>query len=167
MSFREPSQIGNDLIRRLHNSCRIAIIGVGDPHSPIDRLGMYAAGEIEKLHLANVQVFLAGTAPESITAALRVYRPDHCIFMDAADMGLLPGDIKVLDPGSTQSNLVSSHVLPLSLVMEFIAQDTGSGVTLIGIQPDIVRPDRDLSEQGQDLLNQNLSALTDILRSCQ
>jgi len=145
-------------------SQRIAIVGIGDVLSPIDRLGMYAAGEIEKLHLPNVNVFFAGTVPESITGTLRAYKPDHVIFLDAADMGILPGSIEVIDPGSTQVNLVSSHVLPLSVVMEFIARDTGSRVTLLGIQPDITRPDRGLSGPGQELLHLHISAFSDILR---
>lgn len=166
MRPRVSSQFEVFLSRRLKGSHRLAVVGVGDLSSAFDRLGMYAAGEIEKLHLANTKVFLAGTAPESITATLRAYRPDHVIFMDAADMGFLPGAIEVLGPGSTQANLVSSHVLPLSVVMEFIAEDTGSAVTLLGIQPDIMRPDRFLSGGGLKLLHRNLSALADILRTC-
>jgi hydrogenase 3 maturation protease len=128
---------------------------------------MYAAGEIEKLHLPDVKVFLAGTVPESITGTLRNYRPDHVIFLDAADMGVPPGSIRVVDPSCTQVNLVSSHVLPLTVVMEFITNDTGSSVTLLGIQPDIAHPDHDLSGTGHELFHRNLSTLVNILRSCQ
>lgn len=166
MRPRVPSQFEAFLRRRVEGSHRPAVVGVGDLSLPFDRLGMYAAGEIEKLHLTNVKVFLAGTAPESITATLRAYQPDHIIFLDAADMGVLPGGIAVLEPGSTQANLVSSHMLPLSVVMEFIAEDTGCMVTLLGIQPDITRPGRDLPGPGQELLHRHLSALADILRSC-
>jgi hydrogenase 3 maturation protease len=159
-----PLQFEAILSRRLIKSERIAVVGVGDLLSPFDRLGMYAAKEIEKLHLAKVKVFLAGTVPESITGTLRAYQPDHVIFLDAADMGGPPGSIQVIEPGSTEVNLVSSHILPLTVVMEFIETDTGSRVTLLGIQPDIMRPDRGLSGPEQEFLHRNLSALTDILR---
>ena len=166
MRPRVFSQFEVLLSRRLRGSHRLAVVGVGDLSSAFDRLGMYAAGEIEKLHLANTKVFLAGTSPESITATLRAYRPDHVIFLDAADMGGLPGDIEVIEPEMAQANLFSSHILPLSVVMEFIAEDTGSAVTLLGIQPDIMRPDQVLSGGGLELLHRNLSALEDILRTC-
>jgi hydrogenase 3 maturation protease len=161
-----PFQFEAILRHRLINSQRIAIVGIGDVLSPLDRLGMYAAGEIEKLDLPHVNVFLAGTVPESITGNLRKYQPDHVIFLDSADMGILPGSIEVIEPESTQVNLVSSHVLPLAVVMEFIEKDTGSRVTLLGIQPDITRPDRGLSGSEQELLHLNISALADMLQSC-
>jgi len=166
MRPRASSQFEVFLSCRLKGSHRLAVVGVGDVVSPFDRLGMYSAGEIEKLHLANIKVFFAGTVPERITATLRAYRPDHVIFLDAADMGGLPGTIEVIEPEWVQKNLFSSHVLPLSVVMEFIAEDTGSGVTLLGIQPDIMRPDRVLSGGGLKLLHRNLSALAHILRIC-
>jgi len=165
MRFRVPLPFEAVLSRRLMKSECIAIVGVGDVLSPFDRLGMYAAEEIEKLHLANVKVFLAGTVPESITGTLREYQPDHVIFLDAADMGVPPGSVQVIEPGSTEVNLVSSHVLPLNVVMEYIEKDTGSRVTLLGIQPDITRPDRGLSGPEQEFLHRNLLALSDILRS--
>lgn len=165
MIHHVPFQFEDPLRQRLVNARRIAIVGIGDMLSPFDRPGMTAAGEIEKLHLPGVKVFFAGTVPESITRALRVYQPDHVIFLDAADIGGPPGCIQVIEPGDTQVNLVSSHVLPLPVVMEFIAKDTGSRVTLLGIQPDLTRPDRDLSGPEQELFQRNILALTGILRS--
>lgn len=153
------------LRQRLENSRRIAIVGIGDILAPFDRSGMSVAGEIEKLGLPHVKVFLAGTVPESITRALRAYLPDHVIFLDAADMGVQPGSIRFIEPLNTQVNLVSSHVLPLQVIMEFIANDTGSKVTLLGIQPDLNTPDRDFSGPDLVLLQRNISALADILRS--
>jgi hydrogenase 3 maturation protease len=153
------------LRQKLTGARRIAIVGIGDVLSPFDRQGMSVSREIEKLHLPDVKVFLAGTVPESITGALRVFRPDHVIFLDAADMGVQPGSIMVIEPEDTQVNLVSSHVLPLPVIMEFIAEDTGSGVILLGIQPDLERPDHDLSGPSQLLLQQNITALAELLRS--
>jgi hydrogenase 3 maturation protease len=160
-----PLQFEVILRHRLAKSQRIAIVGVGDVVSPLDRSGMSAAGEIEKLHLPNVKVFLAGTVPENITRTLRAYQPDHVIFLDAADMGVKPGSIQVIEPENAQENLVSSHVMPLSVVMEFIAKDTGGRVILLGIQPDLTQADHDLSGPEQVLLQRNLLALADILRS--
>jgi hydrogenase 3 maturation protease len=165
MNTGSPFPFEGILRQRLVGSRRIAIVGIGDVLSPFDRPGMSAAGEIETLHLPDVKVFLAGTVPESITGALREYRPDHVVFLDAADMRVQPGSIQVIEPENTQANLVSSHVLPLPVIMEFIAEDTGSGVTLLGIQPDLERPDHDFSGPAQFLLQQNITALAELLRS--
>jgi hydrogenase 3 maturation protease len=164
MKLKSPEDFIIILHHRLQNAHRIAIIGVGDELLPFDCLGMFAAREIEKLHLPDVVVFFAGTTPESITAPLRRFQPDHVILIDAADMGVRPGTIAVLKPGRIQANLVSTHVLPLSVVMKFIAQDSKTGVTLLGIQPDISKSTKRLTEIDQEFLNQNLLALSTLFR---
>ena len=92
--------LGDSLRLRIGKASRIAIIGVGDELLPFDRLGMVAAKMIDRLHLLHVGVFFAGTVPESVTAPVRRFRPDHTIFMDAADMGAEPGTIAVIDSRS-------------------------------------------------------------------
>ena len=148
----------------IKNTRRLAIIGVGDELMPPDRLGMYAAREIGKQHLSGVRVFFAGTVPESITAPLRRYRPGHMLFLDAADMGVRPGTIAVIEPEQVQASLISTHVLPLPVVMDYVGQETGAGVTLLGIQPDLTRSDKDLSDEDLAYLGRNLLALSQILR---
>jgi hydrogenase 3 maturation protease len=155
------------LRRRVKNAHRLAILGIGDELNPPDRPGMFAAREIEQQHLPGVTVFLAGTVPESITGPLRRYRPDHVLFLDAADMGALPGTIAVIEPEHIPATLVSTHVLPLSVVMEYVERETGAGVTLLGIQPNLSGADRDLTDQDQAYLDRNLRLLSQVIRDRQ
>jgi hydrogenase 3 maturation protease len=159
-----PDDLSVHLRRRLGNARRIALVGIGDELSPADRLGMVAAREIEKMDIPRARVFLAGTVPESMTGPLRNFHPDHVILFDAADMGVLPGTIMVIDPEQISGNLLSSHVLPLSVVMEFIEQDSQTKVTLLGIQPDMTRPETGLSSDAYEYLKQNLGTLGHLLR---
>jgi len=123
------------LERRLGDARRVAVVGIGDELSPRDRPGMVAARAIMDQQIPGVTVFLSGTVPESFTGPLRKFRPDHVIFLDAADTGAAPGTISIISPGRIATNLISTHVLPLSVVMRFVARDTGAAVTLLGIQP--------------------------------
>ncbi|MFA6363089.1 hydrogenase 3 maturation endopeptidase HyCI [Methanoregula sp.] len=152
------------LQRRVKGACRLAVVGIGDELIPHDRLGMFVAREIEHLHLPGVKVFFAGTVPESITGPLRRYRPEHVLFLDAADMGERPGTIAVIGPGEIRASLVSTHVLPLSVVMDYVEGEIGTDVTLLGIQPDFTHPEKDLSEEDREFLNHNLRVVSDILR---
>ncbi|HVP94646.1 MAG TPA: hydrogenase maturation protease [Methanoregulaceae archaeon] len=152
------------LRQRISKARRIAVVGIGDDLSPVDRLGMVAAREIEKMHLPGMKVFLAGTVPENITGIIRKCKPDHVVFIDSADMGLLPGSIMMLKPEETQVSLVASHVIPLSVVLDFVRHDTGAGVTLLGIQPDLTRVNKVLSPSDQARLSRNLTVLLDTLR---
>jgi hydrogenase 3 maturation protease len=155
---------GASLRIRLKDARRIAVVGVGDELQPFDRLGMDAAKKIDQVHLSDVGVFFAGTVPESITGPLRRFRPDHTLFLDAADMGARPGTIAVIDPERIQVSLFSTHALPLSVVMDYVEREIGTGVTLIGIQPDRTHPEKDLSDEDREFLNHNLQGLFEILR---
>jgi hydrogenase 3 maturation protease len=148
----------------LKEARRIAVVGIGDEFSPVDRLGMVAAQEIAKLHLPGVMVFFAGTVPESMTGPLREYQPDHILFLDAADMGARPGTIAVIKPGKILAGLLSTHVLPLSVVMGYIEQDLKTSVTLLGIQPDLSRSDLGPVDGAPEYLDRNLASLSRVLK---
>jgi hydrogenase 3 maturation protease len=148
---------------RIKNARRLAIIGIGDELNPPDRPGMFAAREIKQQQLPGVTVFLAGTVPESITGPLRRYQPDQVLFLDAADMGARPGTVAVIEPEQIPATLVSTHVLPLSVVMEYVERESGAGVTLLGIQPDLSGADKDLSSGDLAFLKRNLRLLSQIL----
>ena len=162
----KPSPHASDinLRQRLAGARRIAVVGIGDENSAVDRLGMEAAREIELMHLPGVRVFFAGTVPESMTGPLREFHPDHILLLDAADMDSPPGTVALIDPEKIPKSHFSTHALPLSAVMEFLEKDTGANVTLIGIQPDMRRDETRLSHEGQDFLNRNFGELAGILR---
>jgi hydrogenase 3 maturation protease len=121
---------------RLAGARRIAAVGIGDLLLPSDRLGMLAAKAVAGLRLPGVRVFLAGTVPESMTGPIRRFRPDHVLFLDAAEMGLPPGTVAIVEPEGIHATLFSTHVLPLSVLMEFLEKDARTRVTLIGMEPD-------------------------------
>lgn len=137
MTFISQADFETRLRRRLQGASRIAVVGVGDELNVHDRLGILAAREIDSLRLPNVHVLLAGTVPESVTAPLRRYKPDAILLLDAADMGARPGSVAIVNPEEIQASLLSTHALPLSVVMEYLEKDTGARVILIGIQPDL------------------------------
>ena len=85
-----------NLRQRLAGARRIAVVGIGDENSAVDRLGMEAAREIELMHLPGVRIFFAGTVPESMTGSLREFHPDHVLLLDAADMSSPPGTVAVI-----------------------------------------------------------------------
>jgi hydrogenase 3 maturation protease len=157
--------VSDILQRRIRDARRLAVVGIGDELMPPDRLGMFVAREIGEEQIPGVRIFLAGTVPESITGPLRRYRPGHVIFLDAADMGATPGTIALVEPERIRAGLITTHVLPLSVVMDYIERETGAGVTLLGIQPDLAGPDKDLSEGDLTHLRRNLQSLSQILRN--
>ena len=82
-------------------------------------------------------------------------------------MGARPGHIAVIGPERIQASLISTHVLPLTVVMDYIEREIGTGVTLLGIQPDLTGADKDLSDEDLKYLGRNLLSLSQILRDRQ
>jgi len=78
-------------------------------------------------------------------------------------MGARPGTIAVIEPDRVQAGLVSTHALPLTVVMEYTVRETRAGATLIGIQPDLSGPGREISGPDMAYLEQNIQELIRIL----
>ena len=167
MNRASGGDLGDALRARLGNARRIAVVGVGDELSPVDRLGMVAAERIGALHLPGVRVFLAGTVPESMTGPVRRFGPDHVLILDAADMGAPAGTMAVIDPEHIAAGLLSTHALPLAVVMEFLARESAAGVTLLGIQPDLRDREGGLTGELPGSLDQNLRLVSAVLRKRQ
>lgn len=122
---------------RFSGARHLAVVGVGDELNPHDRLGILAAGRIGCLNLPGVQVFMAGTMPETITAPVRRAKPSHILFIDSAAMGKEPGTLGIIDACDVHGNLLITHALPLPVVMEYLEKEAKAPVTLVGIQPDL------------------------------
>lgn len=137
MTYISQRDFEDRLRSRLRGAKRVAVVGVGDELNVHDRLGMLAANEVDGLHLPRTKVFLAGTVPESVTGPIRRYKPDAVVLLDAADLGARPGTVAIVEPREIRASLLSTHALPLSVVMEFLEKDTGARVILVGIQPDL------------------------------
>lgn len=77
----------------------------------------------------------AGSAPESYTSIIRQRRPDLLILVDAADMGLPPGALRIITPGRISVSSFSTHHMPLSTFISYVEQFCGE-VLLVGVQPE-------------------------------
>lgn len=135
MTVETDEGIFQTLQTRLAGVSRIAVVGIGDELTPVDCAGMLAARTIEARKIRDVRVFAAGTVPESVTAPIRRYFPQHILLLDAAEMGAPPGTIAIVDPGMISAGTFSTHAIPLTVFMEYLEKDAGAAVTFLGIQP--------------------------------
>ncbi|MFW6126452.1 MAG: hydrogenase maturation protease, partial [Chloroflexota bacterium] len=73
-----------------------------------------------------------GTIPESFTSLVRKHRPDSLLIVDAADIGLAAGALRIVPRDRIAVLYASTHSLPLSLLMGYLADLCGE-VTLVGV----------------------------------
>ncbi|AZI86362.1 hydrogenase maturation peptidase HycI [Kosakonia sp. CCTCC M2018092] len=84
------------------------------------------------------RVIDGGSAPENDVAAIRDLRPARLLLVDATDMGLNPGEIRVVNPDDiAEMFMMTTHNMPLNYLIDQLKEDIGE-VIFLGIQPDIV-----------------------------
>lgn len=106
-------------------------MGIGNILNGDDGIGPWVAQNF--LH-ENWKTIDCGTIPENFTGSLIKWKPDLVVLVDAADMGLPPGEIRRIPPEMISALHLSTHSLPLSLLMNYL-QDTIKKMVLVGIQP--------------------------------
>jgi hydrogenase 3 maturation protease len=87
------------------------------------------------LRPAQITTIDAGTAPESYTSIIRQHRPELLILVDAADMGLPPGTLRIIPPEKVSVLSFSTHHMPLSTFISYVEEFCGK-VLLVGVQPE-------------------------------
>lgn len=79
-----------------------------------------------------------GSAPENDIGAIRELRPQRLLLVDATEMGLNPGEIRIIDPDDISDMfMMTTHNMPLNYLVDQLREDVGE-VIFLGIQPDIV-----------------------------
>lgn len=105
----------------------------------------------------------AGPAPENVLGLLRRFGPDVTLFLDATEMGRLPGSICFLQPGETIELGVSTHTISPAMLAEFLEESIGCRVALVGIQPANNAFGSPLSPFAEAAADEVLAGLTDLL----
>ncbi len=117
---------------------KIAILGVGNRMRGDDGVGPAAVELLEKELDGNNDVLLldCGLAPESFSGKVEKFGPEKIIIIDATDMGMEPGSVEVLDHTKIKGSLISTHKLPLLLMIEYLQKRIGAEITFVGCQPE-------------------------------
>ena len=117
------------------------LLGIGNPLRGDDGAGISVA-----LHMRarGWQAVDCGTAPENFTGVVRRMRPELLLLVDAAEMGIPPGEFRVVPKDRIEDVAFGTHHLPLSRLMEFLS-DTADEIRFIGIQPEVVADGEGLS----------------------
>jgi hydrogenase 3 maturation protease len=126
----------------------VAVLGVGNELNGDDAAGIIAVRILQQEGLAESQFLLleTGPSPENFTSPVNRFGPDWVIFIDAARMNQKPGQIVCFGMEDIEGASAFTHGLPLSLVGNFLVQESGCLVSLVGIQLDQTRFD---SEPGR------------------
>ncbi len=113
-----------------------AVLGVGSVLRNDDAAGMLCVDALSHLcNSGNLMCVGGSTAPENMTGVIKDFNPDTLIIIDAAFMGMNPGEFAIIDSGDIGGASFSTHMLPLSLTLAYLKAETGCRTVVVGIQP--------------------------------
>lgn len=130
-------------------------MGVGNDIRGDDAVGELVAREFEKPGWETVD---CGSVPENHIIMVEEGEYDLVLIIDAASMGLEPGEIRIVPREYLGVFTMSTHALPLSLVMDYL-EDKVEKVVLIGIQPEDMSLKEGITEKVEDAKNRLLDIL--------
>jgi len=131
----------SELLKRLKNCKKLVICGVGNIMKGDDYVGPFIVDllseRLKNLTHDKVALFNCEEIPESFVEKIIQEKPTHILFIDAALFDCKPGTFKVFNITDIVNRLVSTHNVPLTLLIEYISRrlEYTPEVFIIGIQP--------------------------------
>ena len=105
---------------------------IGNREGGDDAVGPYVADKLIEKGFSNV--IDCGTIPENYTSIVKQKAPEKLVIVDAVDMGLKPGEIRIVSKEKIGVMTISTHGIPISVLMNYLEQ-TIKEIIMIGIQP--------------------------------
>ena len=126
------------LLAGLKGRGRLVILGVGNPLKGDDAAGLLCVEQVMKSIPAKarpgIRLFRTYDVPENYTGKIRKFKPSQVLIIDAALAGLKPGDVFILEKEKIAIEEISSHKIPLMVLISYLEQSIGCKVTVLGIQ---------------------------------
>lgn len=114
------------------------VLAVGNNMMGDDGAGPLLYDMMTQNPIADWYAIDGGSAPENSVHQVRELKPERLVLVDAADMELDPGQIRIIDADSiAEMFIMSTHNLPLNFLIDQLKEDIPQ-VIFIGIQPSIV-----------------------------
>ncbi len=125
------------------------VMCIGNRDGGDDGIGPFIADLLKE---NNVDVIDAETIPENYTGVIKQYKPDKLIIVDAVDMNLEVGEIRIIRENAIGEMHITTHGIPLSVLIKYLKQYI-EDIILVGIQPRKMsgRLSKEMEESGRKL----------------
>jgi hydrogenase 3 maturation protease len=133
----EKYNLQNALKEWLANSERVVVAGIGNPIRSDDFVGVKIVQDLQGKMPKKVYLIECETVPESFLQPIVEFNPTHVLLIDAAILGLKPGEIRLVNPDQMAAfPAISTHMLPLRIFCEYITSTTTKAkIALLLIEP--------------------------------
>lgn len=132
-------------------------MGIGNELNGDDGIGNVLAKEFSQRGWHSIA---CETVPENFTSIVERERPETLVIVDAADMGIAPGELRIIPHGKLGSAGFGTHGIPLSNLVSHLRGFAGE-VVFIGIQPHDTELGSGISPQLESSKNRLIGILKD------
>ncbi|MEM3828932.1 MAG: hydrogenase 3 maturation endopeptidase HyCI [Conexivisphaerales archaeon] len=115
---------------------RVVVAGIGNPIRMDDFVGVKVVRDLQGKVSEKVLLIECETVPESFLQQMADFKPSHVLLIDAAVMGLEPGDCRLVKPEHLRVfPAISTHMFPLRVFCDYLAETVGAKIALLLIEP--------------------------------
>ncbi len=127
------------LRNEINKARRICVLGIGNTQRADDATGPLATimimSRMRSQKFKNLIFVNGGETPENFTGAIRNFCPTLTLIVDSCISGKKPGTVSIIDTEKIQENDISTHNMPLSMLVKFLSETIPTKVIVIGIEP--------------------------------
>lgn len=125
------------------------LLGVGNTLRADDGVGCYIADQLNENPLPDWKAINCSNVPENFTSVIRKLEPKTVVIVDSAEMNIEPGELRIVPKEKFGPLQLTTHAMPLSVLINYIETDIENAVEVIfiGIQPKIIQTDDRLSPE--------------------
>jgi hydrogenase 3 maturation protease len=120
----------------LRGAEKVVVAGIGNPIRMDDFAGVKIVQDLKGQVSDKVMLIECETVPESFIQQIIDFTPTHILLIDAAILGLPSGASQLMTPNQLKDfPAFSTHMLPLRIFCEYLAETAKAKIALLLIQP--------------------------------
>jgi len=144
---------------------KVVLAGIGNAIRTDDYVGLKIVEELKGRLPETVCLIEAETVPESYLLDIEDFNPTHVLLIDAAYLGLKPGEASIVEAEKIEHySAATTHLLPLRVFCEYIKQATGSKIAFLLIEPKSMEFGEGLTPEIQKAAEKLTTILYNLLR---
>ena len=133
---KDEYRVQDALEKWFKDAKRVVIAGIGNPIRKDDFVGVKIVHDLQGKVPKNVLLIECETVPESYIQEIVDFKPSHVLLVDAAIIGLKPGETRLVLPEQiTNFPAITTHMLPLRIFCEYITKMSEAKIALLLIEP--------------------------------
>ena len=120
----------------LSDAEKVVVAGIGNPIRMDDFVGTKIVQDLQGKVSDRVYLIECETVPENFMQQIIDFKPTHVLLVDAAVLGLEPGNSRLIKPEQlAMFPAFSTHALPLRIFCEYLMKTAEVKIALLLIEP--------------------------------